>query len=95
VETAQQAWSVALVLALLGGGLWWLRRKGVAYFASGPRSHGKGRSMRVVERLALTPQHSLHLVSVGDRTMLIAASPGGCAVLGGLSPETGEERTVR
>jgi len=29
----------------------------------------------------LTQQHSLHLVSVSGRILLIAVSPGGCSVL--------------
>ena len=31
--------------------------------------------------LPLTPQHSLHLVSVAGRTLLVAVSPGGCMVV--------------
>ncbi len=77
----QQALSVLLVLALLGGTLWWLRRKGVAQFALRSAGGGKHKSIQVVERLSLTPQHSLHLVKLDDRTMLIAVSPGGCSIL--------------
>jgi flagellar biogenesis protein FliO len=81
MESIEQALSVLLVLALLGGTLWWLRRKGVAQFALKRAAAGKRKSIQVVERLALTPQHSLHLVKLEDRTMLIAASPGGCSIL--------------
>jgi len=81
MESMQQALSVLLVLGLLGGTLWWLRHKGLAHFALKNRGTGKRRSIQVVERLVLTPQHSLHLVKLEDRTMLIAASPGGCSIL--------------
>lgn len=82
MEAIQQVLSVVAVLALLGGALWWLRRQGLAQFAV--RGGGsKARSMKVIERLALTPQHSLYLVRVAGRTMLIAASPGGCSILDG------------
>jgi flagellar biogenesis protein FliO len=81
MESMPQALAVLLVLALLGGTLWWLRRKGVAQFALNRAAAGKRKSIQVVERLALTPQHSLHLVKLEDRTMLIAASPGGCSIL--------------
>jgi flagellar biogenesis protein FliO len=37
--------------------------------------------MRSIEQLRLTPQHSLHMVKVGERVMLVALSPGGCSVL--------------
>jgi flagellar biogenesis protein FliO len=92
MEAIQQVLSVCAVLALLGGMLWWLRHKGVAQFA--PKSAGKNKSMRVVERLALTPQHSLHLVRLADRTVLIAASPGGCSLLDGIAASTDERMPV-
>ena len=45
---------------------------------------GRGaRRMQTVECLALSPQHSLHLVNVDGRALLIAVSPGGCSVLNG------------
>jgi flagellar biogenesis protein FliO len=81
MESIQQTLSVLLVLALLGGTLWWLRRKGMAHFAFKSAGVGKRKSIQILERTALTPQHSLHLVKLEDRTMLIAASPGGCSIL--------------
>lgn len=39
------------------------------------------REMKVVARLALTSQHSLHLVQVREALLLISTSPGECAVL--------------
>ena len=93
MEEIQQVLGVVMVLALLGGSLWWLRRKGLAQFAVRGPGGGKTRSMKVVERLALSPQHSLYLVRVADRTMLIAASPGGCSILDGVV-EAADERTA-
>ena len=81
MESMQQGLSVVLVLALLGGTLWWLRRKGVARFGLRAVQSGRIRRLRSLERLALTPQHSLHLVQVEGRTLLIATSPGGSAIL--------------
>ena len=80
MEAAQQMLAVVAVLGLLGGALWWLRRKGLASFAVRNTARGT-RRMQAIERLALTPQHSLHLVRVGERVLLVAVSPGGCAVL--------------
>ena len=34
-----------------------------------------------MERLALTPQHSLHLVRIGDRGLLVAAHAAGCTLI--------------
>ena len=85
MQEIQQALSVFLVLALLGGTLWWLRRRGFATFAIKGPGAGRVRSMKVIERMNLTPQHSLHLVRVGDRTVLIAASPAGCSIVEGIA----------
>ena len=95
MESMQQALSVVLVLALLGGALWWLRSRGAAQFAFKVPGGGKRRSMQVIERMALTPQHSLHLVKVADRTMLIAASPSGCSILEGFSEPVRERADIQ
>jgi len=90
MESIQQALSVVLVLGLLGGGLWWLRRRGMAQFAFKTPGGGRRRTIQVIERTALTPQHSLHLVRVAGRTMLIAASPSGCSILEGFTEPANE-----
>src|SRR5579883_3329339 len=83
MESVQQILAVLFVLGLLGGTLLWLRSRGMVRFAGmGGRRQG-GRRMQSLERLPLTPQHSLHLVGVSGRVMLIAVSPGGCTVLDG------------
>lgn len=93
MESIQQALSVVLVLGLLGGALWWLRRRGMAQFAFRAPGGGRRKTIQVIERMALTPQHSLHLVRVADRTVLIAASPAGCSILEGFAqPVTESER---
>ena len=91
MESIQQALSVLLVLGLLGGALWWLRRKGMAQFAFKTAGSSRRKTMQVLERMALTPQHSLHLVRVENRVVLIAASPAGCSILEGFS-EPARER---
>jgi len=83
MEAIQQVATVLFVLGLLGGTLYWLRSKGVARFAVKGMGRTGGRQMESIERLPLTPQHSLHLVRVAGRVMLIAVSPGGCTVLDG------------
>ena len=82
MEAIQQALVVVFVLGLLGATLYWLRGQGMARFSG--KALGRGaRRMQTVERLALSPQHSLHLVNVDGRALLIAVSPGGCSVLNG------------
>jgi flagellar biogenesis protein FliO len=84
MDFGQQFAGVAVTLVLLGGALWWLRRRGYAAMA-GSRA---GRQLQTLDRLALSPQHSLHLVRVGPAVVLLACSPGGCAVVRELAPET-------
>ena len=95
----QQTIAVFLVLGLLMGALWLLKRKGQAVFNISSLRVGKsglGKRMRVVERVVLTTQHSLHLVSIDNRLILFATSPSGClavdqpAALGRAEADRGE-----
>jgi flagellar biogenesis protein FliO len=70
-----------LVFALLGAAMWVLRRGGRLGFGGGMRISGRGRALESVERLTLTPQHSLHLVKIGGREVVVATYPQGCALL--------------
>jgi len=78
----EQTLAVFLVLALLVVALWFLRRKGLAKMnlSLGGRRTGGG-EIKVVDRKALTASHSLHLVHVKDRLILIGISPGSCEAL--------------
>jgi len=82
VDAARQALSALFVLALLGAALWALRR------AAGPlggvlarRTKDKIRCLQLLERVVLTPQHSLHLVRAGGREWLLVTHPHGCTVV--------------
>lgn len=88
MEIARQVLSILFVFGLLGAALWSLRRGGrVSFrglFLSGLSLKGsapKTRSLEAMERLALTPQHSLHLVRIRGREVVVATHPQGCAVL--------------
>ncbi len=73
--------AVALVAALLAGTLLWLRRKGFAGAAGRLLGVRRPRQLEMLDRLSLTPQHSLHLVRLGNRTLLLGRSPSGLALL--------------
>jgi flagellar biosynthetic protein FliO len=79
MEFVQELASVGAVLALLGATLWWLRRRGFA--AVLPVKRSAGRRLECLERLSLGPQHTLHLVRVGDKALLLASTPAGCALI--------------
>ncbi len=71
VAAAVVALAVFLTRRLPGSRFWRAVRPG-----------GRGRWMASVERLSLTPQHTLHLVRVRDRAVLVAAHSRGCQLLG-------------
>jgi flagellar biosynthetic protein FliO len=79
----EQIGPVLLVLALLFFIMWWLKRRGMATFA-GIRFRKAGdvqRQLETLERMPLTTQHSLHLVRVRDRMLLIGVAPSGCSLI--------------
>jgi len=81
MEMFQQLVIVLAVLGLLCGALWALKRKGWARTGTrGMRADGQPR-IEVLDRVPLTPNHSLHLVRLADRTLLIGLSPNGCNLL--------------
>jgi flagellar biogenesis protein FliO len=71
--------ALAGVLAVIAAALWWLRKKGAVHFR--PHARRVTRRLQSIERLALSPQHALHLVRLDDRAILVAQSPSGLAVL--------------
>jgi len=70
------------VLAVMAAALWWLRKKGAVRFFRAQARH-RARRLESVERLALAPHHTLHLVRLDDRTLLVAQSPSGLVLLDG------------
>ena len=72
--------AVLFVFALLGAVLWMLRRQGLATLTFAVNKKlARERLVQVLERVPLTAHHSLHLVRVQDRTILIGVSPSGCS----------------
>jgi flagellar biosynthetic protein FliO len=77
MDALRELSAAGAVLLLLAGCLWWLRHKGVARFGA----RGGPRVLQVVERTALSPHHSLHLVRLAGRGLLVGVSPAGCTLL--------------
>jgi hypothetical protein len=79
----EQILAVMAVFALLGGSLWWMKKRGIAAISGFSRlpQRRSGGTMESLERLPLTATHVLHLVRVADRAILIASSPAGCQVV--------------
>ena len=75
MELLQQLAAVCFVLALLGGALWVLQRKRIVL----PRRNGP-KQLDVIERVSLSPQHSLALVRVNGKMVLVGTGPGVCEI---------------
>jgi flagellar biogenesis protein FliO len=80
------------VLLLLGTLLFVLRRKGTTAI---PRLRWNRRGLQnrtlcLLERQSLSPQHTLHLIQVGRTRLLIGCAPSSCHLLAAL-PETDEQ----
>lgn len=81
MESLQPIAAVCLVLVLLGGTLLLLKKRGAASFRL-PRMASSGpRRMEVLERVSLGPQHTLHLVRLGDKSMVVATAASSCQLL--------------
>ena len=66
--------ALTLVLGMLGGLLWWVRRLN-------GRGQGDGRYIHVMETVALGPGKCLHLVRLGDRGLLISSTAQRCELI--------------
>jgi flagellar biogenesis protein FliO len=77
VELYGQLLAILATFALLGAALWLLRRGGRISWPAAQK--GSGRELVVVETKRLSPAHSLYLVEVRGRAVLIATHPGGAS----------------
>lgn len=77
-DLIRQVLAVLAVFSLLGAAVWKLR--------GGPfslaRTHSAGPRLASVGRIALTPQHAVHLVRIDGRELVVATHPQGCSLLG-------------
>lgn len=81
MELIPQFFAILFVLALLAAAIWLLRRRSLLQFNLPGRAGQSPRQINAVERLSLTPQHSVHLLRVGERAVLLSTHPSGCTLL--------------
>ena len=77
----QYGGAIVLVLVLLFLLITTLQRKGMAQFSVPLGGRAAEKTMTVLERLPLTPHHSLYRVRVDGQVLLVGVSPSGCALL--------------
>jgi len=80
MDVVRQSLAITVVLGLLWLALWLLRRKGAVRLGF-PRSGATGGAFEARARLALSPQHSIHMVRIGERELVLAVHPSGVTLL--------------
>ena len=80
LDLIRQIAAVLFVFGLLGAAAVLLaKRRGTGLLLPG-RTRRTG-CLEVVDRLRLTPQHSIHLIRAGKRMLLVSADTAGCHLL--------------
>jgi flagellar biosynthetic protein FliO len=80
MDILRQSLAITFVFALLWAALWFLRKRGTIRIGF-PKVRGAQSVLESRGRLALGPQHSIHVVRVGERDMVVAVHPAGVTVL--------------
>ena len=78
MDLARESLAITFVLGALWAALWLLKRKGLVRTRGSSSSRG---SLESCGKLSLTAQHSIHLVRIGDRNLVLAVHPGGITFL--------------
>jgi len=79
MELTRDIFGIILVLALLGFLLWLSKKRAVSQGPIGGRK--SGRTLELLDKVALTANHSVHLLRIGERTLAIAVHNSGLTVL--------------
>jgi flagellar biogenesis protein FliO len=90
MDVLQPLAAIVLVMALLGGVLLILKKRGGASFRLPGVSGSAPRRLEVMDRVSLGPQHALHLVRAGGRVLMVVTGPNSCQLLDYSGP--GEEK---
>lgn len=81
MEVVEPMAAIVLVMALLGGILVLLKKRGATGFRLPGVVGSAPRRLEVVERISLGPHHALHLVRAGGRLLLVVTAPNSCQLL--------------
>jgi len=86
METMREIAALVAVLALVGAAGWVFGRRAGAAPGAGVRR------LERLEKLLLSPQHTLHLIRLEERILLVASFPNGCTLLESRAAGDGERR---
>jgi flagellar biogenesis protein FliO len=85
LDPVRQLLAIVSVFALLAAGLWLLRKK------TGRTKQTPG-LLESQGKLVLTARHSIHLIRIGDRQLIVALHPEGICFLGDAAPAAVRDR---
>jgi flagellar biogenesis protein FliO len=83
MDIARQSLAIVFVFTLLWTALWLLRKRG---WTGVRRSNRLSNRLESRGKLVLSARHSIHLVRVGDRNLILALHPEGVTFLGDAAP---------
>jgi len=78
MDVIRQSLAITFVFLLLWAALWFLRKRRGVSISRGRANKGL---MESRAKLALSAQHAMHLVRVGDRDLVVAVHPSGVTLL--------------
>jgi len=78
MDVIRQSLAITFVFLLLWAALWFLRKKRGILFT--PSRTNKG-FLETRGKLALSAQHAVHVVRIGDRDLVLAVHPSGITLL--------------
>ena len=80
MDIIRQSLALTFVFALLWAALWFLRRKNMIGIGF-PKARAQRGLLESRGRLALGAQHSVHLVRIGERSLVLGVHPSGITLL--------------
>jgi len=86
----RQSLALVFVFSLLWTALWFLRKKGWA--GAIRRTKPVPGLLESQGKLALTARHSIHLIRIGDRHLIVALHPDGVTFFSDALPASNVER---
>src|SRR5437016_4341156 len=80
MDIVKQSLAITFVFALLWAGLWFLRKRNNIRISL-PGGRGGQGLIESRGKLALSAQHSIHVLRIGDRELVVAVYPSGVTML--------------
>jgi flagellar biogenesis protein FliO len=89
MDLIRESLGITIVFALLWLALWLLKKKGAISVGNLVKRPGAKHCIETIDKLRLTPQHSVHILRVVDRQIVLGVHSSGFTVLGeaALAPE--------